>query len=386
MRGGKIIASAAILSLAGCGEEGKLQIRSVSASPAAAKKPVPLRIAEGHRYAALGNLGLALESFRKAAREDPSSTDAIAGLAACYDSMGRFDLSRRYYEQALALAPGDPILLGALAASLDMQGRGAEAATVRNEIASRLASAAQAVGPAPLLVQSADATPRGQSVTVAVAPPPSAPVEPSPAPRPDVQQIASNSQAQEPAVALASPSPVKATSAKAAAPAAPKSAAPPVGQSVTVALAPRPAPAATIRKDGPRLERTSLGEVALITAPGPRWKARMADSSGPRFVPLRQANTAASSQVRLLNAARVDKLAARTRSYLAGRGWAGIAIGDAAMVRPRSLIVYPAGRREAASKLSAQFGFAMAQRHGVRQVTVLLGRDAAAHPALRNRG
>ena len=61
----------------------------------------------------------------------------------------RFDLSRRYYEAALAIAPGDPTLLTAFAASLDAQGRAAEAASVRQEIKQRLALAAETRVPPP---------------------------------------------------------------------------------------------------------------------------------------------------------------------------------------------------------------------------------------------
>ena len=46
MRGGKIIGSAAILSLAACGgEQGKLEIRPIKAPLAAGFKAVPFRIA-----------------------------------------------------------------------------------------------------------------------------------------------------------------------------------------------------------------------------------------------------------------------------------------------------------------------------------------------------
>ncbi len=388
--GGKFVTSAAILAIAGCGgEQGKLTIRSISAPASATQKPVAARIAEAYRHVSFGNIGLALESFRKAAREDPNSVDAIAGIAACYDNMRRFDLSRRYYEQALALAPSDPILLGALAASLDMQGRGAEAAAVRNEIALRLASAAPVAMPLPAAptVYSVNVAPRGQSVTVALAPPP--PAKSVPAAKPEIRQITVSPQVQAAVVSLAPPlappSPIAAKAAQVAVHAAPRPEPAPVGRSVTVALAPRPEPAVNVRTEGPRLERTSLGEVALITAAGPRWKVQMADSRGPRFVPLREASYN-QGPVRLLNAARIHRLAARTRSSLAVSGWSRVTIGDAAVIRPRSLIVYPTGQRALAARLSAQTGIAMAERPGVRMVTMLLGRDAAAHPALRNRG
>src|SRR5687768_4437664 len=128
-RGGKIVGTVAMLSIAACGgEQGKLQIRPIGASLATGLKAVPARIAEAQGQLALGNVALALEAFRKAAREDPGSIDAMAGIAACYDRMARFDLSRRHYEAALAVAPGDPRLLAAFAASLDLQGRSTEAA------------------------------------------------------------------------------------------------------------------------------------------------------------------------------------------------------------------------------------------------------------------
>jgi hypothetical protein len=139
---------------------------------------------------------------------------------------------------------------------------------------------------------------------------------------------------------------------------------------------------------GPRIERLSLREVELITVSGPQWRAltvgRTQRSATVRFIPLRQAAMRPAG-VRVLNAARVDRLAARTRTYLAGRGWRAITIGDAPAVRMRSVILYPAEKRRMAERLSAQFGFAIVQKPGARQVTILLGRDAARDSALRAR-
>src|SRR5688572_18116468 len=141
MNGGpKFLATTAVLALAGCGgSEGKLEIRAIPAPVSATAKPVPIRVAEANGYLATGNIGLAVESFRKALREEPESVDAMVGLASAYDGMGRFDLSRRYYEQALAIVPKDARVLTAFARSLDAQGRGEEAAAVRAEIGIRLA-------------------------------------------------------------------------------------------------------------------------------------------------------------------------------------------------------------------------------------------------------
>lgn len=359
--GGHVLVSVAILACTAClGDSGKLEIRAADSGLKAGDAPVPFRIAEARAHLALGNVALALEGFRKAVREDPASVDGQAGIAQSYDRMGRFDLSRRHYEAALAMAPRDSALLALFASSLDAQGRVAEAASVRREIAA-LAAAEAAVPSAE------GSAPVEQAAAQGLAPPPmAAPVGPS--------------------VTIALP-PLRAADSGPAQAADDRSQAlrvAPVGQSVTIALPPpRPAPGAMPAKKaeiaGPtprraaRLERLSLTEVALITSDGPRW-------TRPAARPQRAAQ---SIDVRILNAARVDKLAARTRSYLSGYGWKSIVIGDAASVRARSLIVYPRGAQAAASRLSARLGFAMAPRHDVRQLTVLLGRDAAARRALQ---
>src|SRR6185295_12316870 len=102
----------------------------------------PLAAAKGQF--AIGNVGLALEGFRKAARENPNSAEALAGMAACYETMGRDDLAEANYEAALALAPRNPTLLSSLAAVLARLGRGEDAAAVRAEVA-QLNSAAAAL-------------------------------------------------------------------------------------------------------------------------------------------------------------------------------------------------------------------------------------------------
>ncbi|HUE80075.1 MAG TPA: LytR C-terminal domain-containing protein [Sphingomicrobium sp.] len=471
-RGGKIVGTVAILSVAACGgEQGKLEIRSTATPLAAGQRPVPFRIAEARGQFALGNVALALEGFRIALREDPNSIDAMTGVAACYDRMARFDLSRRHYEAALAIAPADPQLLTAFASSLDLQGRSAEAASVRNEIVQRMARAAEngppkamaaasvspmrapgqgrqtaiakpvvpverasalpAAAPADKPIQSAAtlttavinpapkaATPPiGRSVTIAL-PPPLLPVLVEPPAKPAAKSAVRVAAApQSPAVVALPATPVAekpvTLALRPAPPATIAPALPNVATEVAVPILPaRPAvdtpPARTsadeavkiVRADpdaakealtvqsGPRLERTSLREVALITAAEPKWRAltvrRTQRSATVRFVPLRQASLSLSG-IRILNAARVNRLAARTRSVLVGRGWSPMNIGDAATVRARSVIFYPPNRRRTAVRLSAQFGFVIAQRPGTRQITVLLGQDAARVPALRAR-
>ena len=86
-KGGKFQTVAAMLALAGCnGESGKLTIRSMPAPVSSVAKPVPLRVAEARGHLALGNVALALESYRKAVREQPDNVEALTGVAGGWSS------------------------------------------------------------------------------------------------------------------------------------------------------------------------------------------------------------------------------------------------------------------------------------------------------------
>ena len=128
---------------------------------------------------------------------------------------------------------------------------------------------------------------------------------------------------------------------------------------------------------GPRLERLSLAEVALITDPRPRWRSQtapqLAIGAPPRFVPL--AELQHGYGVRLLNAARHEGLAARTRVALNQRGWKSVTIGDSARVRQHSLVLYSEANEQAARRLATHFGFWIAREARPGPLTVLLGRD-----------
>jgi tetratricopeptide (TPR) repeat protein len=361
-RGIRIAATTLMLAAASCGEEGKLEVRSTPSPFAAGQRAVPFRIAEANGQFALGNVALALEGYRKALREDPANLDALAGLAACYDQMGRFDLSRRYHEMALAVAPADTRLYANFAASLASQGRGDEAAALRAEMAQRIATSAKTnPSVAPILpIPSIAAAAAVDSPLAAQSEPP--------------KTVAVVPRAAAPVVAQAVPAPLPAPAPLVAA------------RSVTVVLpAPRPAspPEAVAARAGARLERLSLGEVALVTNAAPLWRAQLIDRSSRSarigFRPIaRQAN------VVLLNAARSRGLAGRTRSYLAMRGWSRIEIGDAPRVLGASTILYPTSRRATAVRLANQFGFALRhQRSESGSLTIMLGRDAAADSMLR---
>lgn len=301
------------LAVAGCAGAGNLDIRPVGQQTAAAGQPVSVRIALAQGHLALGNVGLALEEFRRAAREEPDSILALAGMAHCYEQMGRFDLTRRYYEQALAIAPGEPSLALALAASLDLQGKADEAGSLRREVAERSANhsapAVTAAGSAARLPEVRAEAQRAASTTVTLPPP-----------RP----------ANRPRTAI-------------------------------------------------RLERLSSGEVALVASERSPWIARKVAAS-PRSVTVRFDKREAMV---VLNAARIAGIAARTRDYLAKRGFSGASIGDAPAPRQQTLIRYPATARARAERIAAQFPFSARLEPSKGPLTLLVGRDASASRAPR---
>lgn len=294
MRGAAILVLLGGAALAsGCASDPAVEVRAVGASArgAAAGDQVAL----GHAALALGNVGLALEQFRQSLRVQPGSIDALSGIALCYDEMGRVDLARRYYQEALALAPADLPLLRMYAASLARHGAVVEAQAVISEIALR--SKAPAVQ---WVIEPASTEPSTRA-------PPATPTLP----------------------------PVKVAA---------------IRTGPTHAVAPKA-----------RLERVSLGEIALVTTGAPMWTALPV----PR--PVRS--------VRLLNAARRQGLAARHRTQLNGAGWRSIAIGDAPNIRKSSLVLYPAGHRGEARRLADNLRIAAIRLDSRTDILILLGRD-----------
>ena len=156
------------LALASCSSE-MVELRSIKQplGPRAASRPTSAS-PKAMRQLALGNVGLAVEAYRKALRDRPDSIGAMVGLATCYDRMGRTDLSRRHYEMALAVDPANTDLYSLFAESLEAQGQRDEAARVRTELAARVvAPEASRVAPGSVPVLP---PPPAQSVTVALAP------------------------------------------------------------------------------------------------------------------------------------------------------------------------------------------------------------------------
>ena len=283
------------------GPSNKIEIRPIGTADKA--RPASEQIAYARSQLALGSPGLALEAFRKAAREQPDNPLALSGIADSYAAMGRDDLARRYYEAALALTPQDPILLQAVS------------------------------------------TPTPAAHAEAIAP---------------IERASSGPE---------SP-PLQSVQAPVAAPTA----------TVTVKLpSPRPAPAVVANAAQPRLERLSPGEVALVTTARPLWQAvvvsRTRLSTTVRWVALRSETP--EPQIRLLNAARRQGLAARTRQLLSTQGWRKLAIGNAAKVRSTSVVLYPFAHEATGRSIAARLNCRAIGTTRGKAIVVLLGRDAA---------
>ena len=278
----------------GCASDPAVEVRSIGAPAHGAAGGDKLAL--GRAALAMGNVGLALEQFRQSLRTHPGSIDALSGIAHCYDEMGRADLARRYYEEALAIAPADLPLLRMYATSLARHGAAEEAQAVIGEIALRSNA-------------------------------------------PAVQWVIE--------------------------PAAAKVAAPPAVSEMKVAAAEpsQPAAASPAKTPKARLERISLGEIALVTSGTPLWTTLPAPT--------------AVRSVRLLNAARRQGLAARHRVQLQHAGWRGIAIGDATRQRDSSLVLYPVGQRSDARRLANQLRIAAIRPEARTDILILLGRDRA---------
>lgn len=65
----------------------------------------------------------ALDLLQAARARKPDDVRVLNAFGVVYDKLGRFDLSRRYYEQAAALAPNSPIIANNVAYSAALQER-----------------------------------------------------------------------------------------------------------------------------------------------------------------------------------------------------------------------------------------------------------------------
>ncbi len=118
----KYLAIAACVVLSGCSTVEWAEIRSlVKVGDDIAISDSAQALAQGRENFALGNYGIAVDSFNAAVTLDPQSVRALNGLAASYDKLGRFDLAERYYASALEIDPQSPVTLNNLGYSKLLQ-------------------------------------------------------------------------------------------------------------------------------------------------------------------------------------------------------------------------------------------------------------------------
>lgn len=77
-----------------------------------------------------GNYGLAEKHFREAVELRRDNAEALMGLAACYDRLGRFDLADRTYSQLLKVAGRQPRIVNNMGYSHYLRGEKAKARTL----------------------------------------------------------------------------------------------------------------------------------------------------------------------------------------------------------------------------------------------------------------
>ena len=325
------VAAALLLTVSAMGcTHSKLAVRALPA-PESAGMADAASLAKGRMLFARGEFALAADAFQKAARYDPKSADAYNGLAASYDQLGRYDLSRRYYELALAQAPEDGRVLRNFARSMLRQG---------NQLAARK-----------LIAEAAALDQDGASQAAEQAQPqPSAPT----------------------------PAPAQQASAEPASPSA-----------VTVSIAPEPLPAAapvTMANSPSLFQRVAAtvldvfpqsqsGVNVMLDAPAPR--------AAPAPVPARAsapAITSSAPHLHIMNAVGRKRQAARMSSYLKQDGWATISTGDSRNKLMRSRILFGASDAAAARKLAATLPFQprLQRMRNAPAMFLLLGRDALA--------
>ncbi|MBK5264147.1 MAG: tetratricopeptide repeat protein [Alphaproteobacteria bacterium] len=123
-----LMGASLMVALVGCSSQhAELQIKPIGGEQLLSGNDA---LAKAELLLARGEYALAIDAYRKAVRYDPANAVAYNGLAVSYDQLGRHDLSRRYYELALARAPREGKYYRNLARSLEIQGRRDEAKMV----------------------------------------------------------------------------------------------------------------------------------------------------------------------------------------------------------------------------------------------------------------
>jgi Tfp pilus assembly protein PilF len=308
------------LALGSCSSQ-KVEVRAMPL-PESAHQADSESLSRGRMLFARGEFALAADAFRKAVRQDPASADAYNGLAASYDQLGRFDLSRRYYELALAQAPSDGRILRNLARSMATQG---------DQLAARkLFAEADALGATPV---------------------------PAAAASEDIGQLASAKPFESGEGSVTVPLDHQPTR-------------------VSVDLP----PAVPVTPFASMFQRVSTTITTMLPARDDGIDIALDPASTPATsaAPVRAAMPERPVRLHIMNAVGRKHQAARMRSYLVESGWAAASTGDSRRKLYSSRILYSARNEAKARQLAESLPFKprLQVMRGAPSLFLMLGRDS----------
>lgn len=111
-----------LFMLGGCQTSDILSNTGTAIPSAASGDPSNSDLNQGKAQFLSGNYGLAEKHFRKAVELRRDNSEALLGLAASYDRLGRFDLADPVYEQLLKVAGRQPRVLNNMGYSQYLRG------------------------------------------------------------------------------------------------------------------------------------------------------------------------------------------------------------------------------------------------------------------------
>jgi tetratricopeptide (TPR) repeat protein len=114
---------ALLLALPGCSGSWLEADSSVMTPPSAVKLATLTPHERGKEQFKAGQLGLALQSFRKALANSPDSVATLNAIGATYDRLGRYDLAGNYFQRALSIEPKSAQTLNNIGFSYMLQGK-----------------------------------------------------------------------------------------------------------------------------------------------------------------------------------------------------------------------------------------------------------------------
>jgi Flp pilus assembly protein TadD len=130
---------AASLLLVGC-QTTKVDKTETASIEAALELNPTTELEMGKQQFLDANYGLAEKHFRKAVEQSPEDAEALMGLAASYDQLGRFDFAERAYKQLFKVGGRKPQIVSNYGYSKLLQGKKSEARKLFKEAAKSMPS------------------------------------------------------------------------------------------------------------------------------------------------------------------------------------------------------------------------------------------------------